>query len=276
MILGLLVRYGTDRYPTGTADGIAAFRRLAAGRESELVVIDNALSASAHGVVEPGVPLRGGDNAVREFTAWDLLLTERLPGLRDDDIVVLITDALRQADADHLDAISPTALDLLSEWPTAYGHLDALPSPVVIRGLGMAAYLRSSFLALSAYAVRSVLPLATVRPESLFRSTDDPLSFYDHVTPTLYREMLTDWVRGRPLSTGFRYHAGRDLHERSTEDFQAKCACVVDEHLLSARLVARGIQLVDMEWWTQQDVSIHHEIADPGEQLAWRRRELVG
>lgn len=275
MILGLLVRYGTERYPQGTADGIDAFGRLAGGQPNELVVIDNALPAGDHGSVEPGIALRGGDNAVREFTAWDRLLAERLPHLRDDDIVVLITDALRQADADHLDAISPTALDLLSEWPTAYGHLDALPTPVVIRGLSMAQYLRSSFLALSAYALRCVLPLATVRPESLFRSPYDPMSFYDHVTPALYRDMLADWVRGRALSSGFRYHAGRDLHERSTADFQVKCACVVDEHLLSARLVARGFSLVDLEWWTEHDVSIHHEIADPGEQLAWRARTLA-
>ena len=272
MILGLLVRYGTDRYPQGTTDAIDAFRRLAGGRPSELVVIDNALPAGDHGVIEPGIVLRGGDNAVREFTAWDLLLAERLPHLRDDDVVALMTDALRQADADHLDAISPTAVDLLSEWPAAYGHLDALPTPVVSRGLGMAQWLRSSVVALSAHALRCVLPLATVRPESLFASPDDPMSFYDHVAPLPYRDMLADWVRGRALSSGFRYHAGRDLHERSTADFQVKCACVVDEHLLSARLVVRGFQLVDLEWWTEHEVSIHHEIADPGEQLAWRAR----
>ena len=45
MILGLLVRYGTERYPQGTADGIDAFGRLAGGQPNELVVIDNALPA---------------------------------------------------------------------------------------------------------------------------------------------------------------------------------------------------------------------------------------
>ena len=272
MILGLLVRYGTKRYPQGTEDGIRAFRAFAGRREHELVVLDNAIAPDTRRSLGPGVQLEGADNTVREFTAWDRALGERLDALRPDDVVVLITDALRQADADHLDEIAGDAADLVAEWPAAYGRLDAFPEPIVVRGLPLSGWLRSSFVAMSAHVLRTVLPLAEIRPADLFHSPDDPLSFKDSVVPPGYEAILTDWLQGNELVGGARYHAGKVIEQRSVGDFQVKASCVVNEHLLSARLVARGIRLVDLEWWRHSEVSVNRELADLGEQLAWRGR----
>jgi hypothetical protein len=272
VILGLLVRYGTARYPRGTEDGIAAFRAFAGVRPHRLVVVDNAIAPDTRRPLGDGVELRGGDNAVREFTAWDAALRDQLDALRADDVVVLATDALRQADADHLDAIARDAADLVAEWPVAYGHLDAFPHPIVVRGLPLASWVRSSFVAVNVAVLRSVLPLAAIGRADLFHDLDDPMSLKEFIVPPSYRDLLLDWLRGRELAGGHRYHAGRELHERSVEDFQTKAACIVNEHLLSARLVARGIRLVDFEWWARSAVSVNRELADTAEQLAWRGR----
>jgi hypothetical protein len=265
VILGLLVRYGTERYPRGTDDGIAAFRAFAGPRPQELVVVDNAVAPDTRRPLGADVVLQGGDNTVREFTAWDRALGERLEALRPSDTVVLITDALRQADAEHLDAIAEDAADLVAEWPVAYGHLDALPHPIVVRGLPVEGWMRSSFVAMNATVLRSVLPLAEIRPADLFRDPDDPLSFEPNIVPPSYERLLVDWLRGAELEGGHRYHAGRELHERSVADFQTKAACIVNEHFLSARLVARGVRLVDLDWWERSEVSVNHELADGGE-----------
>ena len=198
---------------------------------------------------------------MREFTAWDRLLAERLPHLRDDDIVVLITDALRQADADHLDAISPTALDLLSEWPTAYGHLDALPTPVVIRGLSMAQCLRSSFLALSTYALRCVLPLATVRPSRssaprrpwLLRPRH-PAAAPRHARRLGARAALSPASATTPAAT---CTSARPRTSRSSAPAWSMSTC-------SAPARGRGSRSSTSSWWTEHDVSIHRRDRRPG------------
>ena len=272
MILGLLVRYGTQRYPRGTEDGIAAFRAFAGDRPQELVVIDNAVPPGTRVDLGGGVRLRDGDNRVREFTAWDRVLGERLDGLRASDVVVLMTDALRQADAEHLEAIADDAADLVAEWPVAYGRMDAFPHPIIVRGLRLDGWLRSSFVALNVGVLRTVLPLAEVHRRNLFHSLEEATSFKDAIVPPMYEEILVDWLRGREIEGGFRYHGGRELHQRSVADFQVKAACVVNESLLSARLLARGVRLVDLEWWVRSEVSPNRELADMGEQLAWRRR----
>lgn len=254
MILALVLRFGTARYPRGTAQGIEAVRAFAGSRPTEIVVIDNALAPDARFVAGENLTVRGGDNEVREFTGWDAVLAERLHALRDDDLVVLVTDALRQGDVDHLDAISADAADHVSARSLAYGHLDAYGRPVELFGLSTPAWLRTSFVALSARTLRGLGPLTAVRPQHVFSSPDEPLSFVDGV-PAVYRRDVTSWITGGALEGGHRYHSGLALSERATADFQVKATCIVNEHLLSARLVARGVRLLDMEWWSQRDVA---------------------
>lgn len=270
MIVGLVVRYGQDRYPAGTADAIAAIRRFAGSREHEIVVIDNSWAAGRRLTLEPGVRVRSGDNALREFTAWDCVLRELVERFAPDDVVVLVTDALRQGDAAHLDGISGDAPAFVGEWPAAYGHLDAVEHPVGLPGLTTMAWLRSSFVALSAHSLRRVLPLAEVRVEQLFSSPVEPLSFRP-VVPAAYRELLCAWLLGR--SDTLRYHRARALHERSVHDFQVKAACIVNEHALSARLARTGVSLFDLDWWRCHDGVANAEAAALDRQLAWIRAE---
>ena len=87
--------------------------------------------------------------------------------------------------------------------------------------------------------------------------------------------MLADWVRGRALSSGFRYHAGRDLHERSIEDFQVSAPAWSTSTCSAPGSWPAGSRSSTSSGGLEHDVSIHHEIADPGEQLAWRARALA-
>ena len=266
MILGIVVRYGTATYPRGTRDGIDAIRSLAGRRSTTIVVVDNALPPEHEQSDGPNVTIRGGDNAVREFTAWDRELARHLDGLDADDVVVLVTDALSQGDAGHLRHLTPDAADLVAEWGVAYGHLDAFAEPVGIAGLAGTAWLRTSCIALSGRVVRRLMPLTTFRPEDLFVSPEDRAGFRE-VVPPAYGELLTRWLGGS--TTGpHRYHAAGT---RSIADFQVKCTCIANEHALSARLQLAGVPLVDMAWWDESDESTTRTLASAEDQLAWVR-----
>ncbi len=80
-ILTVLARHGVDKYSGAEEDIQGLFARQLPRVERDVIVVDNALPGD---VVErrPGRTLLGGDNRVREFTAFDQAIAWAGPSLR--------------------------------------------------------------------------------------------------------------------------------------------------------------------------------------------------
>ena len=80
-ILTVLARHGLDQYSSAEEDIQGLFDRQLPGVERDVIVVDNALPGE---VVErqPDRTLLGGNNAVREFTAFDRAIAWAGPSLR--------------------------------------------------------------------------------------------------------------------------------------------------------------------------------------------------
>jgi len=248
-VLVLLVRYGTEKYPSALTDLLDFYRVQLPGVDPELIVIDNALPPAHQEDLGRNIILIGGDNASWEFSGWDRGIAFAGRQLEQFDLVQLATDAFRALNSAYLDGITQRMLDVITHRAAALGHIDYFNQPVDLFGHHSQAWIRTSALFIPPAELQFLGSLVSVNDSAAFFSGDPSRPFvHDAPLSETFRGYIVDWLTGEGTGQGVTWHSRFALDEAELARFQAKALAVVNEHALSIRLRAQGCATVDAIW----------------------------
>jgi hypothetical protein len=248
-ILTLLVRHGTDKFPSAIDDVTALFARQLPEAEWDLVIIDNKLPEGYEEVLGSHRELIGGSNAMREFSAWQSGLAFVGPRLAGYDFVNLATEAFHTLYTAYLDRFNADMLRPISCRGVAVGHVDYYNEPVLLLSRQSQAWLRTSFVLLPPAELKMLGSLISVaEPERLFSGNPEAPFRPDVPLSENYRGYLVGWLTGEGTGQGVEWHSRFTLSHDTLPHFQSKVVAILNEHMFSIRLRAQGCAMVDTTW----------------------------
>lgn len=270
-ILTLLVRHGTDKFPSAVDDVAILFARQLPQVELDLVVIDNKLPEDYEKVLGPTRLLIGGSNAQREFSAWERGLTVVGRRLYDYDFVNLATEAFRTLYTPYLGRFSTEMLQPMLCRGAAVGHIDYYNDPIFILGRHSQAWLRTSFLFLPPAELKLIGSLVSVSESGALFSGDPQSPFRpDAPLSENYRQYLLDWLTGEGTGQGVEWHSRFALSSETLPLFENKTIAILNEHMFSIRLRAQGCAMVDATWLDTQVKKLAEKGCPLGAIPSWR------
>jgi hypothetical protein len=247
-VLSIFVRTGTTKYATAEDELCEIFRRQLPGIEHDRLIVDTALPPCE---IErsPGRVVIGGDNAAREFSAFDSGVAFVGAALWNYDLVNLTTAAFRQMYVDYLERFRPDVLEAIAGRPVCVGHIDCYNEPVRVLGCTSQHWLRSCFLLLPPAELKILGSLVSTRGEEGWFSGDpaDPFRRDAPLSDT-YRRNISDWLLGRDIGQGVTWHSAFTLDPSTLSLFEQKALAILNEHLLGIRLRAGGCRTIDVTW----------------------------
>ncbi|MCA0033194.1 hypothetical protein [Mesorhizobium sp. B263B2A] len=248
-VLTLLVRHGTQKYPTAWQDLRAMFAHQLPDVAHRMLVIDNSLPVGHGSDLDREVELIGASNVDWEFSAWDCGINHIGAKLHDYDLVHLATSAFAASTPDHLKLIDGGSLRSLLGLQGALGRVDFHDEAISIFGIASQAWLRSSFILMSPRQLSSLGSLVSVgrntpifsgNPQQPFRE-DAPIS-------QGCQRFLLRWLTGDGGSKWTVWHSRFDLTPETLPFFESKARAILNEQMLTNRLLANGCAPVDMTW----------------------------
>jgi hypothetical protein len=247
-ILTVLARHGVEKYSSAEEDIQALFDRQLPDVQRGVIVVDNALPIE---VVEQarGRTLLGGDNSLREFTAFDRALAWAGPGLSDYDLVHFATSAFNTLYTRYLDCFTPAVLAAAARRNACVGHIDCYNQPVRVRSFLSQHWIRTCFFFLRPVDLRALGSMVSIADRSQFFSGDPSSPFRSSapLCPT-YRQYIVDWLTGGDIGQGVKWHSTLALTAEALPSFEQKALCILNEQMLGIRLRALGCPLVDVTW----------------------------
>jgi hypothetical protein len=251
-VLTIFVRTGTVKFATAEDELALLFRRQLSGVSRDVVVVDTALRP---GEVErqSGRVVIGGDNAAREFSAFDSGLAFVGEDLGSYDLVNLTTAAFRQLYADYLERFTPAVLSAASVRPVCVGHIDCYNEPIRVRGCISQHWVRTSCVFLAPTELQILGSLVSERERSVFFSGDPSGPFrQDAPLSPAYQRFISDWLTGKDIGQGVTWHSRLELNQENLPEFERKALAILNEHLFALRLRAAGCRIVDVTWLSGQ------------------------
>jgi hypothetical protein len=256
-VVALMARYGDEKYPGALEDLLAFYERtLDRGDAVEVLVVDNRLppsAAQAQQAPAPPSPVRavhlaGGDNSAWEWSAWErgrALFADQIAGA---DLVHLVTDAFRNPPTQYLEDIDRTQLMECVERQFCLGSLDMYLTPHTAFEHSIQTWIRTCFFFLPPGALLRLGSLLSVtEPGPLFSGSPEAPFAQDAPMDPGLQQIFLDWLTG-PGQFGVQWHSRFALSAQTLPLFQAKTVSLLNELLLSARLRAAGVTLVDASY----------------------------
>jgi hypothetical protein len=247
-VLTLFVRFGTEKYPAAEAEVAAIFERQMPDVDRTVVVVDNALPP---GIAEssPGRVVIGGDNTLREFSAFEQGLRHVGTGIWRYDLIHFATEAFNTLYVEYLTRFDSRLLGAAVARPVCVGHVDCYNAPVTILGFRSQHWIRSCFFFLNPADVALLGNVATVRDGARFFSGSpaDPFRA-DAPLCEVYRNYITDWLTGQDIGQGVSWHSRLAPSEATLSTFEAKATAIINEQMLGVRLRAQGCRTIDVTW----------------------------
>ncbi|PBB66486.1 hypothetical protein CK228_20815 [Mesorhizobium sp. WSM4312] len=252
-VLTLLVRHGTEKYPTAWQDLRAMFARQMPDVAHRMLVIDNSLPVGHGSDLDRGVELIGASNEDWEFSAWDRGIDHTGAKLHHYDLVHLATSAFAVSASDHLKLIDGGSLRSLLGFQGALGCIDSRREAFSIFGIGSQAWLRSSFILMTPRQLSSLGSLVSVgRDAPIFSGNPRQPFREDAPISQAYQQFLLHWLTGDGDGEEVIWHSRFDLTPETLPFFESKARAILNELMLTNRLLANGCELVDMTWLAQK------------------------
>lgn len=217
------------------------------------VVVDNDRPRHEFERLGEGRMLIGGDNSLREFSAWDRGIAY-LDRMRENPhFVHLATSAFDSLYTQYLDRFGSTLLEAAYRARAIVGHIDYYNEPIEVLDHTSQQWIRTSFFFVPAEVLHALGSVVSFdRSEQLF--SDDPAEPFlpDAPISKRYRELIVSWLTGEGTGQGVVWHSRFTLCEDTLPLFRAKALAIVNEHLLSVRMRALGYPIVDVSWLAGQ------------------------
>jgi len=232
----------------------------------EMVIVDNSRPRIEFERVDDRTVIIGGDNSMREFTAWDRGLAHLERTRSNPDFVHFATSAFDALYANYLERFDTRMLEAARAARAVVGHIDHYDEPVEVLGRSSQPWIRTSYFFVPNEAVRAVRSVVSFEDsQGLF--SGDPRSPFLPDAPICkrYREYIVSWLTGDGTGQGVVWHSRFDLAEDTLPTFEAKTMAILNEHLLSLRLREAGYPVVDVTWLAGRlDVA-------PAQEIEWTR-----
>lgn len=267
-LVSLYVQHGRRAYPNAAAELRGLIGRRLPGVRHDLIVLDNALPAWRRWPAALGLGPLPASNQSWEFSAWDDGVAQHRELLQRADAVALVTSAFLRYDAlAHLGTLRPDHVLQARDERAVIGHVDHFNEPVWFDGVALQSWVRSSFLLLDPAELGRLGSLVSVGPDMPPRLfTDDPDQPFAQSAPLSqhYRQALTGWLTGAGTGQGVTWHSRFDLDAATMPRFHAKARAILNEQLLTHRLLVQGADLVPLNpaanW---RDLSVSGRTAVP-------------
>ena len=261
-VLTIFVRTGTVKYGTAEEDLAHLFRTQLPDVDRTTLVVDTALPP-CEAERSPNRVVMGGDNSVREFSAFDSGVAAVGNDIWSYDLVNFTTAAFRQLYWDYLERFRPEVLSAIVGRPACLGHIDCYNHPIEVRGCVSQHWMRTSCIFLPPTELKILGSFVSTRdreewfsgdPSSPFRA-DAPLS-------DAYKRLIIDWLVGNDIGQGVTWHTRISLDEANLPEFERKAMAILNEHLFGLRLRAAGCRTIDVTWLSGQLTGRRHDAVD--------------
>ena len=257
----VLVEFGRTNERPALELLLSTLRRAHPDAPVRSVVVDNARATASEEAIDRGITRIGGDNKLREFSAWDrgLEWLERRYGPTPDSLVVLANDTLTRPDKrdrvsalqHHVGAAFGRTIDdhLAASTGALIGWVDEYPRPVELFELTLRQWVDTSLVLTTRRTLTRLGPLAVAIDDDRVFAADWRQVFREpSPLSENYRTYLKTYFFGERIDRDFQHgwYAQAPLTEGNFAAFKGKLRSVFCEHLLSARARAHGIPLVDI------------------------------
>ena len=247
-VLTILVRFGTEQYARAEQEIDDLFRRQMPDIDRTVLVVDNAMPSGP--LAAPGRRrVIGGDNSVREFSAFDRALQVVGQDLRRFDLIHFATSAFNSLYVRYLDRFDNRVLESILRRPRCLGHIDCYNEPVEILGCYTQHWIRTGFFLLPPEEVKMLGSFVTIRDGRRFFSGNPDAPFHEHAPLSeTYRQYIIKWLTGVDIGQGVQWHSHFALTSETLPEFEHKALSILNEHLLAVRLRAMGCRPIDVTW----------------------------
>jgi hypothetical protein len=261
-VLTIFVRTGTTKYATAEQELAEVFQTQLPGVERNTIVVDTTLPScqverSPHRVVI------GGDNSVREFSAFDSGVAHAGEDIWNYDLVNLTTAAFRQLYWDYLERFLPDVLAAVAGRPACLGHIDCYNHPIEVGGCRSQHWVRTACMFLPPTELKILGSLVSTRRREEWFSGDPAAPFRpDAPLSDAYKKLITDWLIGNDIGQGVKWHTRIALDEENLPEFERKAMAILNEHLFGLRLRAAACRTIDVTWLSGRLASQRPETID--------------
>lgn len=230
------------------------------------VVVDNSRPRCELERLDAHSVIVGGDNSIREFSAWDRGLAYLDRTRQNPDLIHFATSAFDSLYTDYLDRFSSKLLAAAFQAKSVVGHVDYFDDEIKILGRDSQHWVRTSFFFVPTEGVdrlRSVVSFE--RPEELF--SGDPKEPFRPDAPISkgLQDFIISWLTGAGTGQGVEWHSRFDLTSETLPLFEAKTVAILNEHMMSLRLRELGYPVADVSWLSGQ--LAEHSV----EKIDWHR-----
>ena len=263
-VLTILARFGSEQYPEAEADISQLFARQMPAVTRQVIVVDNALPRDVVTHRDDGTVLIGGDNATREFSAFDRAIAFVGAAIWQYDFVHFATSAFKTLYVAYLERFGPSLLAAAAGRPVCLGHIDCYHEPIEIGAYRNQHWIRTGFFFLPPEEVKALGSFVSIADgRHIFSGNPDAPFRAGAPLDEQYRRYITEWLTGGGVGQGVTWHSTFRLTAATLEHFEQKARMILNEQLLSIRLQALGCRLVDVTWLAAM-LRVH-----PADELSW-------
>lgn len=217
---------------------------------TNLIVVDNAREGDWTHRISDDFVQAGGDNSLREFSAFDRGFEVAAREGLECDAFLLVTDAFRAYGDDFLNLFDERVVECCSRLNACVGWMDSYMEECRIGRFAYDTWIRTSFVLVPPSLVELLRPMgADLSDLRLFTGDPEaPFSERADVSENL-RSVLVEWLTNREVETSRleeRWHSRFDLTEETLPFFQAKVTAILLEHLMSAKLKSYAVPAYDL------------------------------
>ena len=244
-ILCLYLRYGPDDYPGGLDTLMRWYEEKQVTRNVSLTVwiIDNKIEKEFDGVdLESGFRLLSGDNAQREFSGFQKVITKYRKEIESYDVIHFVTSAFDQLYTGYRDYFDLNYLYPILHRPYCLGHIDTYDEPIELMGVSSQSWIRTCFFFLSPTSLYSIKDVNSLKERG--EIFDGKGNFRENGSIDItYQNYIKRWLKGERMQ-GVAWHGA----VKDGSEFMDKTLAILNEHMLSIKFRTSGVKLIDFYW----------------------------
>ncbi len=214
------------------------------------LVVDNKPLGGSNDRSRPELNIIQGDNSNREFSGWDtgIGLLEEKGKLSDTTTIVLANDTFHlNYGEQYLQLFGPRTTQGRTRKGQLVGYVDSYPREILLFGLPLKSWIRTSIVVCSWKSLRRLLPLSLPVPDSEIFSDDPEELFLPSAELSAdYKEYLKTWLfQSHSSESEFQHswHSKTDINEGNFDYFKDKARSILAEHFFSARARSLGVEI---------------------------------
>lgn len=248
LVASLLLVHGKNKYSSALGNLKSLFRTQMPDVMHKIIVADNSLQSNVRRTLSDGVLLIGAPNDVWVWSAWSHAMRFCSPELENCDLINFTTSAFKNTPNDYLVHFNTACLNFALDRQCVLGHVDGATSSYSICGYSSSHWMRSGIFFLPPKVLNSLGDIMSIASGQGIFSGNVRKPFLPNcgISPEFQRVLL-HWLCAWP-GEGDLWHECFELTRDTYPLFAGKTLDILNEQMLSRRLVAQGTRIADVTW----------------------------